>query len=605
MTTTTELVATPADPSAPAPSLLRRLLKDPFGCGGLVFLALVVLAAVFAPMLTSHDPNTSSLDLVLADPSREHLLGGDSAGRDVLARLLYGSRFSLLGAALAVVVAVGIGAISGLIAGYFGRWFDALSSWATSILMALPAMVVLLAARSVIGTSAWWAMAIFGILLSASVFRLVRATVQGVRGELYVDAARVAGLSDVRIVFRHVLRVVRAPIIIQVAGIASVSIAIQAGLEFMGLGDMTIPTWGSMLNDGFARIYQQPMLLLWPGATIALVCLALTLVANALRDALEATGSVRTPSRKTVAAALKSPVVAAPVPEAASATVSDEVDVLLRVRDLRIGYQRPGGTTEVVHGVTFDVRAGEVLGLVGESGSGKTQTAFGIMRLLPEGGSITHGEVLWKGTDLAGLSQREMTALRGQHIAYIPQEPMSNLDPTFTIGHQLIEPIRAHLGLSRKDARESALALLAKVGIPDPMRTFKSYPHEVSGGMAQRVLIAGAISCEPELLIADEPTTALDVTVQAEILGLLRELQADLGMGLILVTHNFGVVADLADRVAVMQRGLIVEAGSVRDVFRRQEHEYTHELFQAILSGETIRAPYAVAAQGTSEETER
>jgi len=190
-----------------------------------------------------------------------------------------------------------------------------------------------------------------------------------------------------------------------------------------------------------------------------------------------------------------------------------------------------------------------------------------------------------------------MTRLRGRSIAYVPQEPMSNLDPSFTLGYQLTEPMRVHLNFSRSQATHNALQLLERVGIPDPVRMLRSYPHEVSGGMAQRVLIAGAISCRPELLIADEPTTALDVTVQAEILDLLRGLQADLGMGMILVTHNFGVVADLCDRVAVMQEGVIVETGLVGDVFRGQHHPYTRELFGAILSDEAIRAPYAVPAE--------
>ncbi|HEY0188390.1 MAG TPA: dipeptide/oligopeptide/nickel ABC transporter permease/ATP-binding protein [Cellulomonas sp.] len=577
------------DPTVAAPSLGRRLLRDPLGASALVFLLVVILAAAFAPLLTSHDPNTAVLQDVLARPGENgHLLGADRSGRDVWARLLYGSRFSLLGAALAVVVAVGIGAVSGLIAGYIGRWFDGVASWAASILMALPAMVVLLAARSVIGTSAWWAMAIFGVLLSASVFRLVRGTVQAVRGELYVDAARVAGLSDLRIIFRHVLRVVRAPVIIQVASIASVSIAIQAGLEFLGLGDMTIPTWGSMLNDGFAVIYQQPILLLWPSLVIALVCLALALVANSLRDALEGTGAAR-PKAPVRRAAVPGE---APAPVGAASLPADEEDVILRVQDLHIGYAQAAGTKEVVHGVSLDVRRGEVLGLIGESGSGKTQTAFGVLRLLPVGGGLTDGRVLWHGTDMATLDQRAMAKIRGRKIAYVPQEPMSNLDPTFTIGSQLVEPIRQHLGLSRTAARARALELLERVGIPDPVRTFRSYPHEVSGGMAQRVLIAGAISCEPELLIADEPTTALDVTVQADVLDLLRSLQADLGMGMILVTHNFGVVADLCDRVAVMQDGLIVEAGPVRDVFRDPQHPYTRLLFDAILTEDGIRDPF-------------
>ena len=587
-TTEQAVTAVPVtDQRALAPSLARRLLKDPLGVASLAFLGLVVAAAVFAPLLSSHAPDDQSLLDALQGPGAAHLLGTDGVGRDVFARLLFGSRVPLLAAAFAVVVAVAIGAVSGLVGGYFGGWFDGLSSWGASILMALPAMVVLLAARSVVGPSTWWAMGIFGVILSASVFRLVRAAVQAVRNELYVDAARVAGLSDLRIIFRHVLRVVRAPVIIQVASIASVSIAIQAGLEFLGLGDLTRPSWGSMLNDGFKKINQAPLLILWPALTIALVCLALALVANSLRDALENTGATQP----------KAPRYEGPAAAGSSVSADPAAEVpLLRVEGLRIGYGVPGGTSEVVRGVSLEVRAGEVLGLIGESGSGKTQTAFGIMRLLPVGGGIMGGRVLWHGEDVSTFSDRQMSALRGRKIAYIPQEPMSNLDPSFTIGSQLTEPLRHHFGLSRSAARVKALRLLERVGIPDPPRTMRSYPHEVSGGMAQRVLIAGAISCEPELLIADEPTTALDVTVQAEILDLLRSLQQDLHMGVVLVTHNFGVVADLCDKVAVMQSGLIVEAGDIREVFHDPQHPYTRQLFDAILTEEDIRPQYVAAA---------
>jgi peptide/nickel transport system permease protein len=188
-----------------------------------------------------------------------------------------------------------------------------------------------------------------------------------------------------------------------------------------------------------------------------------------------------------------------------------------------------------------------------------------------------------------------MRQIRGGRLAYIPQEPMSNLDPSFTVGGQLTEPIRLKLGLSRNEARDKAMDLLARVGIPDPKRTFAAYPHELSGGMAQRVLIAGAVSCDPSLIIADEPTTALDVTIQAEILDLLRDLQQGLGMAVLLVTHNFGVVADLCDRVSVMQHGRIVETGPARSIFAAPRHPYTQSLFAAILEEDQARGPYAEA----------
>jgi peptide/nickel transport system permease protein len=582
-------------------SLFRKLLTNPTGAASLLVLLVVALASILAPLLATHDPSTASLQDVLAKSGSEHLLGADSAGRDVLSRLLFAGQFSLAGALVALVVALVLGVTGGLIAGYYGGWFDSAASWLTGLLMALPGMVVLLAARAVLGPSMWLSMMIFGIMLSPAYFRLVYASVTAVRNELYVDAARVSGLSDFRIIGRHILTVVRAPVIIQSAMILGIAIAIQAGLEFLGLGDLNIPTWGSMLNDGFINIFKSPTLVLWPALIIGIVCIALTLLANAMRDELERSrGPVKRRKAATTDAATAAAEAAAKRGDAAvvhpeepiGAATKTAGELLLEVTDLGVGYdQSDGSTTHVVNHVGLAVRRGEVHGLVGESGSGKTQTAFSILRLLPQGGRITGGSIFFEGKDLARLSEKEMTKVRGKRIAYIPQEPMSNLDGAFTIGSQLMEPMQVCLGISKAEARKRALALLAKVGIPSPERTFNAYPHQISGGMAQRVLIAGAVSCEPDLLIADEPTTALDVTVQAEVLNLLRELQAELNMGVILVTHNFGVVADLCDRVSVMQSGRVVETGPVRAIFNDAQHPYTRQLLEAILEDTAPRGP--------------
>jgi peptide/nickel transport system permease protein len=592
----------PLPATAAKVSLFRKLLTHPTGAASLLVLVLVALASILAPLLATHDPNAATLKDVLARAGSEHLLGADSAGRDVFSRLLFAGQFSLAGALLALAVALVIGVTAGLIAGYYGGWFDSVSSWLTGLLMALPGMVVLLAARAVVGPSMWLSMMIFGVLLSPAFFRLVYASVTAVRNELYVDAARVSGLSDFRIIGRHILTVVRAPVIIQSAMVLGIAIAIQAGLEFLGLGDRSIPTWGSMLNDGFINIFKSPTLVLWPALVIGLVCVALTLLANAMRDELERSRGPVKKGRKAAAAAAAAEAEGAAEKRGAAAVVhadepnSKRGELLLEVTDLGVGYDQPdGSTTHVVNHVNLTVRRGEVHGLVGESGSGKTQTAFSILRLLPQDGRITGGSIAFEGKDLAHLSEKEMTKVRGKRIAYIPQEPMSNLDAAFTIGSQLMEPMRVCLGISKAEARKRALALLAKVGIPNPERTFNAYPHQISGGMAQRVLIAGAVSCEPDLLIADEPTTALDVTVQAEVLNLLRELQDELNMGVILVTHNFGVVADLCDRVTVMQTGRVVETGPVRAIFNDAQHPYTRQLLDAILEDTVPRGPLVTA----------
>ncbi|GAA4169525.1 dipeptide/oligopeptide/nickel ABC transporter permease/ATP-binding protein [Gryllotalpicola koreensis] len=578
-----------AEGSAARAHLMRRLLRNGTGLAAIIVLVLVVLGAIFAPLLTHADPNKADLNSLLAPIGPGHPLGADAAGRDVLARLLYGTRFSLAGALLATAIAAFIGVVAGLIAGYYQRWFESIASWAASLLMALPAIVILLAARAVLGPSMWMSMAVFGVLLSPAFYRLVYTAVVGVRNELYVDAARVAGVGDASIIGRHILAVVRAPIIIQAAMVMGISIAIEAGLDFLGLGDSSIPTWGNMLNDAFSKMYQAPVLLIWPSAAIALTSVALVLFANTLRDELERAGSggrAKVQSTATGTVFGEPAIVHADEPGSAAP--------ILAVHDLVVGYDRPGGEfKQVVNGVSLTVRRGEVHGLIGESGSGKTQTAWSILRLLPEGGRIAAGTIVFDGVDLSTQSEKQLCRIRGRRISYIPQEPMSNLDPSFTIGSQLVEPMVVALGISRAEAKRRALSLLARVGIPSPERTFSSYPHEVSGGMAQRVLIAGAVSCEPDLVIADEPTTALDVTVQAEILDLLRGLQRDLGVSILIVTHNFGVVADLCDRVSVMREGRIVESGPVRELFRDPRHPYTRSLFDAILEDGAARGALA------------
>lgn len=588
MTSIPDIAPVPTGTEPVTRSLFRRLLRNPVGLVAMTYLALLVLTSALSRLLAPADPNAASLSDVLAPPGGAHPLGADSAGRDVLSRLLVAGQFSLAGALVALLVAMAIGVTTGLLAGYYGGRLDAVLSWQAGLWMALPGIVILLAARAVLGPSMWLSMAIFGLLLSPSFFRLVYASVTAVRRELYVDAAMVSGLTDRRIIARHVLVAVRAPVIIQAAMVGGIAIAIQAGLEFLGLGDMTIPTWGSMLNDGFANIYTAPVLMLWPSLVIALTTISLTLLANAMRDELERTAG-RKRRRRSAPTTVDTARKETPVRHTET---GKEHEPLLTVTGLSIGHDQPDGTvTTVVHDVSLTVAPGEVHGLIGESGSGKTQTAWSILRLLPDSGRITGGSIVFDGTDLATLPAQAMQRLRGARIAYVPQEPMSNLDPSFTVGSQLTEPIRLLLRLSKAQARERALELLAKVGIPNPARTFRAYPHEISGGMAQRVLIAGAVSCEPDLLIADEPTTALDVTVQAEVLDLLRSLRDEMGMGILLVTHNFGVVADICDRVSVMRDGRIVETGPVRTIFGDPRHEYTRSLLAAIPDESAVREP--------------
>jgi oligopeptide/dipeptide ABC transporter ATP-binding protein len=263
---------------------------------------------------------------------------------------------------------------------------------------------------------------------------------------------------------------------------------------------------------------------------------------------------------------------------------------LLEVRDLRVVFPAEAGVVRAVDGVSFSLGEGETLGLVGESGCGKTMTALSLLRLIPSPGTLAGGEIILNGRDLRSLTEGEMRRIRGEKIAMIFQEPMTSLNPVFTVGEQIEETIRAHERAGRAEVRERALRLLREVNIPDPAARFHAYPHQLSGGMRQRVMIAIALSCRPRLLIADEPTTALDVTVQAQILRLLGRLGKEHGMALLLVTHDLGVVARETDRVAVMYLGRIVETASTSALFARPLHPYTAALMRSIPRlGETRR----------------
>ena len=258
-------------------------------------------------------------------------------------------------------------------------------------------------------------------------------------------------------------------------------------------------------------------------------------------------------------------------------------DQLLRVRDLKVSFKTYAGEVQAVRGVSFDLRQGETLAIVGESGSGKTVTAKSLMRLLPEANTmIKGGEAIFEGQDLLKLSEKQMQKVRGSRIAMVFQDPMTSLDPTMKVGKQIEESLKKHLGLSGQRARERAVELLTLVGIPNPEGRVRQYPHQFSGGMRQRVVIAIALACDPQILIADEPTTALDVTIQAQILDLLRELQERIGTSIILITHDLGVVANIADRVAVMYAGKVVETGTLREVFYDPQMPYTWGLLASI-----------------------
>lgn len=550
-----------------------RVLRNPLGLSCSIFLLIVILVGLLAQWIAPFDPGYTRVELTNAPPfTSVFILGGDSAGRDVLSRLIWGAQGTLLACVIVLVVSLVIGVTAGLVAGFFGGAFETVSSWVSDALMALPGVVLLIALYAVVGPSIVISMAIFGLLIAPAFYRLVRGVVQGVRKELYVDAARVAGLSDFRIIFRHVLTAVRGPIIITGSFVLAAGITIQASLEFLGLGSPGEASWGGMLQLAFLNIYNNPLNVFWPALVVILTILSLVLVGNVLRDTLQA-GTHQRPltkrRRREIDRAAQDDRTSGP---------SD--GSLVEVRGLRVAYPAGDGVKEVVRGVSLTVQKGEIHGLVGESGSGKSQTAFAILGLLPKEAIVTGGSIFFDGGDLL-RNEELMAKSRGRRIAYVPQEPMSNLDPTFTIGEQLTYGLRAVKGVSRAVAKRHLLHLLERVGIRNAAEVWKKYPHEISGGMAQRVLITGAIAADPDLIIADEPTTALDVTVQADVLQLLREIRDERGLGMILVTHNLAVVADICDTVSVMQAGTIVEHADVNTLFAEQSHPYTQQLLSS------------------------
>jgi peptide/nickel transport system permease protein len=571
----------------------RALLRDPQALvSGAVLLVITVLG-LLAPLLASHTANQVSLNAVNAPfGAPGYPLGGDAEGRDIFARLLYSTDTALVSGLIGAAVALAIGVSAGLVGGYFGGRLRGTVEWLFALLMTFPGLLLLILLMPVTKGNYQVTMALFGVLLSPGVYRLTRNQVLSVRHELYIDAARVSGLGNMRILGRHVLYAVRGPIVIASAFLVGAGISVQSGLAFLGLGSAFTPSFGGMLIDAFGNLYIAPLQVLWPSLMLGLFSACLVLLGNALRDALAGPSPQPAKAARAAAKAARAARTSPSAPDGPGTAAASHADAgLLEVEDLVVAYPAADGTlAEVVRGATFSLAPGEVLGLVGESGSGKTQTAFAVLGVLPQEAVLVRGSVRLDGRELLGAGAGELRRLRAGTVSYVPQEPTANLDPSHTVGAQLVEGARAAARLSRREAREQVLALLKRVGIDDAERVFRSYPHQISGGMAQRVLIAGAVASRPRLLIADEPTTALDVTVQAEILDLLRELRKELNMAVLLVTHDFGVVADSCDRVAVMREGHVVETAGAREVFTAPRHPYTRMLLDSILDENAVRA---------------
>ncbi len=544
---------------------LPPALRRPSGIIGAAWLVIVLVLSLTAPLWRPYGIDDQNLAARLQLPSAAHWLGTDKLGRDILSRLFSAGAEPLLASALMVVVAFAIGVPLALLAAERGRLTERGISRSTEVLLALPSTIVLLAVIGVIGSLTYPVMVVLGILLSAAVYRIMLGVAQSVRQRLYVDAARVNGLGSLRVNAVHVLPAMATVIAVQAAQLFGIGLLIISGLAFLGFGPAEPqPSWGTMINDASQHVYDDPWLMIPSGLVLALTVVA----ANGLADAIAGPRHVeaavvprrRRQRRETVPA------------------VAQDVSAALEVQHLTIAVD---GGPDLVTDVSFTIRPGRVLGLVGESGCGKTMTARSLLGLLPDGVSVRTGGIIWQGRDLVGLSERDLNAVRGREIAMISQEPMVALDPLFSVAYQLMGPIRRFRSVGRREARTIAAELLHQVGIVDVDRVLGSYAHQLSGGMAQRVAIALALTGRPKLLIADEPTTALDVTVQAEILSLLRALVRDTGLAVVLVSHDLGVVADICDDMAVMYAGEVVESGATPEALGDPEHPYTMALLGA------------------------
>ena len=576
-------VAAPAGRPRRRISAAARFTANPMTVVGLVVLGGLGLVMALAPVLPLADPDATDLDRYLLPPlSDGAVLGTDQFGRDLLSRLIWGARVSL-GVGLAATLAAGIvGAAIGLLAAYYGRLVDTLLMRSIDTLMAFPYLLLALAIVAALGPGLLNALMAIAIVNVPFFARAVRGQALSIKSLDYIAAARLSGYSDARIILTELLPNVFPVIVVTMATTLSWMILETAGLSFLGLGAQP-PTadLGSMLGNGRELIHPAPWVAVLPGVVIFLLAVGINLVSDGVRDLLD-------PRLKSGVLVRPAPRTARRLPEPPGAPADLPADTVLSVRHLSTCFELRGRVLRAVDDVSFDIARGEALGLVGESGSGKSVTALSITGLVASPPGVTTAGAVWLATgsdgpiDLLRIDLARLQAVRGGRIAYIFQDPLSALNPVLKVGEQVAETLRRHAGMTGAAARREAVRLFDAVRLPAAGQKAAAFPHELSGGQRQRVMIAMALANRPDLLIADEPTTALDVTTQKQVLALLNELRRDTGTALLFISHDFGVVADLCDRVAVMYAGRIVEQGAAAEVFGRPAHPYTDRLLHCI-----------------------
>lgn len=564
----------------------------------LVLLILVALTAILAPLIAPHDP----LEIFTARqaPGNGFLFGTDDKGRDILSRMLYGGRYSLVIGFGATLFALFFGSIVGAIAAVARKSVSEVIMRVLDIIMSVPGIALAAVLVLILGNSVPAIIFSIGFMYTPQIARIVRANIVSEYGEDYVRAVIVSGAQAPWILIKHVLRNCIAPIMVFTVTLVADAIIFEASLTFIGAG-ITEPTatWGNILADArggvlAGRWWQA----LFPGIAIMVTCLALNILSEGLTDAMAAKPGAMVASDDEDVETRRADDILASDPVRAYAEQAEslnrrlaalrEVELqrtdrhvpdlsvkpLLQVKNLSIQFDTHGDV-KVVDNVSFEVRPGQCMALVGESGCGKSITTKVIMSLTDPNETVT-GEVLFGDTDLLKLTKDEHRKLLGHEIAMVYQDALSSLNPSMLISTQMKQ-------LTSRGGTRSAEELLELVGL-DPKRTLESYPHELSGGQRQRVLIAMALTRDPKLIIADEPTTALDVTVQKQVIDLLNKLQKELGFAMVFVSHDLALVAEVANSITVMYAGQVVEQGPVSDILCHPVHEYTRGLLGSVLS---------------------
>ncbi|MDH2412907.1 dipeptide/oligopeptide/nickel ABC transporter permease/ATP-binding protein [Nocardioides sp. CER19] len=551
-----------------------RVLKTPVGIAGVGLLTLVLLLAVFAPILWGDKANAVDTDNLLAGPSADHWLGTDNLGRDLFYRVLVATRLSVSLALLATALGTVVGVLLGTAPLLLGRRAGRLVTALVNLLVAFPGLLLVLFFAVVFGVGAKGAVLAIGLAGAPAFARLCQTLVAGVAELEYVAAARIAGVGRFRILLRHVLPNVAEPLVVNVTISAGGVLLSFAGLSFLGLG-VQPPSydWGRLMQDGLAGIYTHPLAALAPGIMVIVAGLAFNLTGEAVAGAFGMSAVTR------FGQALQVDTGETPASDLRHDADADR-DLVLDVRDLRVSFPGAAGPVHPVRGVSFGVAAGEAVGVVGESGSGKSLTALSIARLVEEPGLVDARHLTFCGTDL--LAESDTDQLLGTSLAVVFQDPMTSFNPAMRIGAQLAEVGRHHQGLDRKEASDRAVDRLRAVRVREPERRARQYPFEFSGGMRQRAMIGMGLMGSPRLIIADEPTTALDVTVQSQVLALLQDVRREEGAALLLISHDVSVVSDVCDRVLVMYAGRIVEDLPTADLHTRAQHPYTRALVAAV-----------------------